>query len=557
MDFDRLVPSDAPGAFRERALPAPADTPPPPPRLRRRGRRAISGPALAARGARRAVRACALVSLVALVAAGALIAAPVSAQALPAPAPGTLTVGYESQNGFAVFWIEVPHAAEYKLEVKRTSDGDGAWQRVTAGDFGPLPGGGSSYSLTGVATGLDCNTTYDIRMSVRGDGNHYTTGFGPAATNTAKTTECADTDRVTNLRSTTEPGVVTLTWTAPTDTKYTGIQVLRIDLADSTPTTIHDNNTDTATRYEDRTALAGRSYSYVVLPIEELATPTISDGTTHTHRAHVNGRANTPRLRLAPDARALDPRNMRLTQDTPDSRTLQWDQPINIALTIEHIYRGETTTPVADPWITGYTIERLDHEAHKRNPTLWTATMTVATIPNLSDPNDPHQGYVGVDSTNPFGALTPDTFNTCHGSFKILSLTRATSIPVLTALVPTSAGDAIDYWTLVVDGDPFPTSSSSRTLESQVTRLLWPYFNQPWTDGQQVSLEIREQRPAEWETLRAAGEADTTTTLTDSQHYECNYVYRVTATNAAGTSGTYDRTNWAWMGIADTNIGGL
>ena len=46
------------------------------------------------------------------------------------------------------------------------------------------------------------------------------------------------------------------------------------------------------TRYEDRTAQAGRNYSYVVVPIEELATPTINDGTTQTHRAHVNGRAN-------------------------------------------------------------------------------------------------------------------------------------------------------------------------------------------------------------------------------------------------------------------------
>ena len=500
------------------------------------------------------MRACALVCLLALVAAGTLIAAPVSAQALPAPAPGTLTVGYKSQNGFAIFWIEVPHAAEYKLEVKRTSDGDGAWQRVTAGDFGPLPGGGSSYSLTGVATALDCNTTYDIRMSVRGDGNHYTTAYGPATTKTATTTECAQTDRVTNLRSTTEPGVITLTWTAPTDTKHTGIQVLRIDLADSTPTTIHENNTDTATRYEDRTAQAGRSYSYVVVPIEELATPTISDGTTHTHRAHVNGRANTPRLRLAPDARALDPRNMRLTQDTPGSRTLQWDTPINIALTIEKIYRGETTTPINDPWITGYTIQRLDHEAHKRNPTLWTATMTVATSTSGTE-----RGY-GAPGHGSHGALTQDTFNTCHGSHRILSFVHGSSVAssLSMSVAPNVPTDAGNIWTFVLDDDPLPNTFSAIDIPPVLTEIRWPSsLGLSWTDGQEVEIELREQRPPEWETLRAAGDRDTTTTLTDSQHYECNYVYRVTAKNFAGTSGTSDRTNWAWMGTADTNIGGL
>ena len=302
------------------------------------------------------------------------------------------------------------------------------------------------------------------------------------------------------------------------------------------------------TRYEDRTAQAGRSYSYVVVPIEELATPTISDGTTHTHRAHVNGRANTPRLRLAPDARALDPRNMRLTQDTPGSRTLQWDTPINIALTIEKIYRGETTTPINDPWITGYTIERLDHEAHKRNPTLWTATMTVGTT------SGGNAGY-----SHDFGALTQNTFNTCHGRYTIRGVFGSTVNPdrlsiYVSPRVPT---DVSDQWTFVVDDDPLPNTFSVIDAP-RLDQLSWAGLAPlSWSDGQEVDLELRERRPPEWETLRAAGDRDTTTTLTDSQHYECNYVYRVTAKNFAGTSGTSDRTNWAWMGTADTNIGGL
>ena len=208
------------------------------------------------RTTRRVARACALVALAGIVAAPAMVTAPVAAQT-PAPAPGRLTVTYESPNGFAVTWIEIPHAAEQKLEVKRTSDGDDAWGRVTSGDFGPLPGTLSSYSLTGVATGLDCNTNYNVRLSIRGDGNHYTTDFGAHAATTAQTTECAKAHKITNLRSTTEPGVVTLTWTAPTDAKYTGIKVMRIDVAQSAVTTIYESNNDSTTRYEDRTMPAG------------------------------------------------------------------------------------------------------------------------------------------------------------------------------------------------------------------------------------------------------------------------------------------------------------
>ena len=114
-----------------------------------------------------------------------------------------------------------------------------------------------------------------------------------------------------------------------------------------------------------------------------------------------------------------------------------------------------------------------------------------------------------------------------------------------------------DQWTFVVDDDPLPNTFSVIDAPS-LDQLSWVGLDPlSWSDGQQVSLEIREQRPPEWQTLRAAGDRDTTTTLTDSQHYECNYVYRVTAKNFAGTSSTYDRTNWAWMGTADTNIGGL
>ena len=253
---------------------------------------------------------------------------------LPAPTPGALSVFRESQNGFAMAWIEAPHAAEYKLEVKKHSEGDDSWVRVTKGDFGPLPGGLSSYSLFGVATGLDCGTAYDARLSIRGDGKYYEETFGAPLLKTTHTrlgqtgldgavatTECAQVDRITNLRRTVEPGVVTLTWTAPTDAKYTGFKVLRINLVDDQAlananpqdalTTLYESNNDSRTRYEDRTMLAGYTYAHIVIPIERQST---ENGTTY--RAVESGRAQTGDTPLGPTSRPNDPRNVRFTSES-------------------------------------------------------------------------------------------------------------------------------------------------------------------------------------------------------------------------------------------------
>ena len=362
-------------------------------------------PHIAAFAARSIFLACALLSLLAILALPVFAQTDGTLEPLEALKTSEIIPFQESQNGFAVAWIEVPYAAEYKLEVKKTSEGEEAWVRVTKGDFGPLPGGLSSYSLTGVATGLECNKAYDVRLGIRGDGESYSNVWvSTTKPNFATTTECAKGNRITNLRRTVEPGVVTLIWTAPTDDKFTGIKVDRINRVDDEAqgaqppaqdplTTLYESNNDSRTRYEDRTVVEGYKNAYIVTPIERLDPPIQhTDGTTEEYRAVDLGRAFTGEAPLRPTSTPVYPRNVRFTQESRSSRRLAWETPADRHLTIEKIYRGETSRPVNDPWLTGYQVERREyilHEAERSDEVttvlpesveerLLTATMTVA-----------------------------------------------------------------------------------------------------------------------------------------------------------------------------------
>ena len=75
---------------------------------------------------------------------------------------------------------------------------------------------------------------YDFRVSARGsgdtrnDGNRYPSGsFGSHAATSARTGECAQEERVTNLLVSVEPGCAILTWTPPSGDRDTGYRVER------------------------------------------------------------------------------------------------------------------------------------------------------------------------------------------------------------------------------------------------------------------------------------------------------------------------------------------
>ena len=549
-----------------------------------------TSPHIAALAARSIFQACALLSLM------AILALPVLAQeveSLPAPTPDSLLAIKESQNGFALTWIEVPHAAEYKLEVKKHSEGDESWVRVTKGDFGPLPGGLSSYSLTGVATGLDCGTAYDAQLSIKGDGTYYEETFGEPLLITTHsrlgntglpgavaTTECAKAAEITNLRRTVEPGVVTLTWTAPTDDKFTGFEVRRINRVDDEAqgaqppaqdplTTLHESNNDSRTRYEDRTVVEGYSYAYIVTPIERLEPPIQhTDGTTEEYRAPTSGRAFTGEAPLRPTSTPVYPRNVRFTQESRSSRRLQWETPSDRHLTIEKIYRGETSSPVNDPWLTGYQVERREYLLYKAarsdefttvfpdfiEETLLSTTVTVGNYgPGMQD-----RGYSATPEFSAGQLSTDNTFT--HGSttYTVKHLLWVAGTQFALTLDPLPPEDVYLNWRLLVGtkeyrlGDTAPQDAIGGVGGST---FWWAELEPHPAINDLVSIEIVGERTLDWEVLRE-GDSNLSTTFIDSENTDGRtYVYRVLAKNAFGLSSENDTSNWAWMDPPP--IGGL
>ena len=376
---------------------------------------------------------------------------------------------------------------------------------------------------------------------------------------------------------------MTLTWTTPTDAKFTGFEVRRINRVDDEAqgaqppaqdrlTTLYTSNNDSRTRYEDRTVVEGYEYTYIVTPIERLAQPIQNTGgTTEQYRAHTSGRTNTGEAPLRPTSTPDDPRNVRFTRESQNSRRLAWETPAARHLTIEKIYRGETSRPVNDRWLTGYQVERheyLLYEAARSDDftailpesveeTLLSATMTVGT----STVGTSATGYFGLGN-NAFGAMTQSTFTHPSGTWEVTGLTISSmgaglyltirEIPIPHENVPT---DVFEDWVLMVDGAWFPFEVDEGIVGVDLT-ITWQNHGLNWTDGQEISVQLVERQILEWETLRAGDDSNISTTFTDSENTQgLRYVYRVQAVNALGSSDTNDNSNWAWMDLPP--IGGL
>ena len=273
--------------------------------------------------------------------------------ALP-PAPREVH-GQGSQQGIVVSWWTVPGADEYLVEYRKP--GESEWSRVTAGDFRNVPSHSKNRRLLGVATGLECATGYDVRVSARGDGERYHGAFGAyAVLDGVMTGQCAEPDRATGLSVSVEPECATLSWTAPTDGDYTGVTVERTISGVSEGQEIYSGGRS-ATRHRDCSAEYGgdeehRSHLYLVR---------YTDGDGNRSRwAYVS-------FTYGAQDQAVAPRNLRFTRNTGSERRLAWDPTPSRSLTVLAALRGERT-PVSDPWYTGYQVERKQYRiAERRN----------------------------------------------------------------------------------------------------------------------------------------------------------------------------------------------
>ena len=275
-----------------------------------------------------------------------------------APAPRHFFAYWPTQTSITLSWFTVETAAEYKLEYRK--QGESEWTRVR-GDFDHLPSTSDHRDAFGVAASLECGTQYEFQVRARGsgdmrnDGSRYSPSlFGPAATTSARTGECAQEEEVTNLLVSVEPACATLTWTPPSGGRDTGYRVERYSYTDnrsqgSEPETLVEQANRVTNRYQDCSAAyrtEGAEHMYIVSALDD--------------EGEEFGSAHTSLLIFGPYREPEGPLNVRLTHDTQSSRGLAWDAPRDPWLTTVKTARtgfGRQQVTL-DPWTTGYRVER-------------------------------------------------------------------------------------------------------------------------------------------------------------------------------------------------------
>ena len=479
-----------------------------------------------------------------------------------APAPRHFAAYWPTQTSITLTWFTVETAAEYKLEYRK--DGESEWTRIS-GDFDHLPSTSDHRDAFGVAAGLECETRYEFRVSARGsgdtrnDGSRYSsTLFGSYATTSARTGECAQVERVTNLLVSIEPGCATLTWTPPSGDRDTGYRVESYSYTNNRnqvtePETLVEQANRIADRYQDCSAeyrTPGAEHVYIVTALDDDPEPDEEDAF---------GSAYTSILVYGPGWVSEGPLNVRLTHDAQTSRGLAWDAPRDPWLSTVKTARAGSGPQqvVADPWTTGYRVERREYRMTddgdwflpEQDP-IWSATMTVGS----STTGTPATGYFGLGS-NAFGAMTQSAFThpVGSGSWEVTNLILSTTIGLRLSIqeVGTQSEDllksAFEDWVLVVDGRSFPFELPDAGFGSGVLTVDWPNHGLSWTNGQRVSVHLVES--IVWETLRDETDGDTGTSFTDPKDKgDRQYVYRVWPHNERGLSHYSFRGDWAFNG---------
>ena len=463
---------------------------------------------------------------------------------VPPPPVRGFTAADESQDAVALSWWSERGAAEYQLEYRKQGD-TGNWTRVTRGDFDHLPSTSGNRSLTAIATGLECNTTYDFRIRLRGSGDLLLNAFGPHTEVSQKTGQCAQPDRPTNLMYTLAPDCAALTWTAPTGGDYTGVRIRRLTRGDDNYTVIHESLNSRPTSYRDCTNTGDGYgdgdnpwYAYRVTYVK-FESGLLVESKHAKSGLHQYGPAFQDHLHATP-------RNVRLTRDTDSQRRMSWDAPPSWSLTTWAGLQG-ANVPVRDPWITGYVVERREFRSRadgylyfpevEEDLSLWSATMTVGESTGGT------LGYV----ENLYGALTQTAFTLSSGRYRVNGLYGGNTL--LLSINPIPPGDALEDWVLVLDGDPLPFEDGfiDPLTVTDILVVSWVGLSLNWANGQQVSVQLVDRNRYGWKTAREGGDANASTSFTDNERANGRkFVYRIRSTNKYGASTTHSIFDWLW-----------
>ena len=466
----------------------------------------------------------------------------------PPPAVRGFTAADESQDAVALSWWSERGAAEYELEHRKQGD-TGNWTRVTRGDFDHLPSTSGNRSLTAIATGLECNTTYDFRIRLRGSGDILLNIFGPHTEISQKTGQCAQPDRPTNLMYTLAPDCATLTWTAPTGGDYTGVRIRRLTRGDDNYTVIHESLNSRPTSYRDCTDTGDGYgdgdnpwYAYRVTYIKS-GSRGIVESKPARSGLHQYGPAFQDHLHATP-------RNVRLTRDTDSQRRMSWDAPPSWSLTTWAGLQG-ASVPVRDPWITGYVVERREFRARadgylyfsdaEEDLPVWSATMTVGENSDATT-----FGYATFPG-NTYGSLSENAFNHVGGRYQVRELSHGLGRLQLTTqnLLPAHASED---WELLLNGVRFPLADALVDPSvGSITLTSWTTSSISWANGQEVSVQLVDRDRYGWKTVREGGGANTSTSFTDNEQANGRkFVYRIRSTNKYGVSTTHSIFDWLW-----------
>ena len=465
---------------------------------------------------------------------------------VPPPAVRGFIAVDESQDAIALTWWSERGAAEYELEYRKRGD-TGNWTPVTRGDFDHLPSTTGNRSLTGIATGLECETTYDFRIRLRGSGDILLDAFGPYTEVSRTTGECAQPNKPTNLMYTLDPDCATLTWTAPTGGDYTGVRIRRLTHGDDNFTVIHESLNSRPTSYRDCTHTGdgygdgdSPEYAYAITYIKRETRPFDNNAESKVHRSGL--KQYGPALQ---DHLHATPRNVRLTRDTDSQRRMSWDAPPSLSLTIERGLQG-ASVPVPDPWITGYVVERREFRARAdgylyfleaEDTPIWSATMTARE--GFRD-GIVILGYRG----GVFGSLSEDEFNHDSGRYQVLELSHGggsqNTPPTLELTIDgVTPPHVAEDWILVIDGTEFPLADALVQYPiAGLTLITWNTSGIVWTNLQQVSVQMVDRRDRYgWERLRRGRDGDTSTSFTDNEQANGRkFVYRIMTANTLGVS---------------------
>ena len=255
---------------------------------------------------------------------------------------------YKTQNSLTVSWFVVRGADEYQVEYRREGE-TGDWTRVN-GSFDRLPSTTRGHRPVAVATGLDCDTKYRLRVRARNQDDPLLEpldGWTPYASTQARTGPCALPEWLTNVLVTLEPQCADLSWTAPSGGQPSGYKIQRYlyDTPNEALETIEEDTRSAAATYSDCSREYRDHEGRVAYYITALG---------------AEGFSVTSILSKGSFEQPEPPRNVRLTQDTQFVRRLEWDQAHEAwRTTVLASREGRMrNSMVTDPWPTRYQVER-------------------------------------------------------------------------------------------------------------------------------------------------------------------------------------------------------